>query len=118
MNIVVGEENAQPLRDRYTVLSLDTFRIAGQDHLIKSFCVVETVPLQEVKKIDQWQDLHENLMINYGRQNWNYCEQALEHLRGRWNRELDSFYQDLSQRIESRKPHGVDPAWSPVIDRK
>lgn len=118
MNIIVGEENAQPLRDRYTVLSLDTFRITGHDQLVKSFCVVETVPLQEIKQIDQWRDLHENLIKNYGRQNWNYCEQALQHLRGKWNKELDSFYTDLSERIQSRKTHGVDPAWSPVIDRK
>lgn len=118
MNIILGEETAQPLRDRYTVLSLDTFRINGHEQLIKSFCVVETVPLQEVKQIDQWRDLHENLMVNYERQNWNFCEQALEHLQGKWNRELDSFYTDLFARIQERKAKGVDPTWSPIIDRK
>lgn len=118
MNIVIGEENVLPLRERYTVLSLDMFHVAGQDNVTKSYCVVETVPLQEVKQLAQWRDLHENLMINYGRQNWNYCEQAIEHLQGRWNRELDTFYQDLLTRIQARKPHGVDPNWSPVIDRK
>lgn len=118
MNIVVGEENARPLRDRYTVLSLDTFRVAGHEQLIKSFCVVESMPIQEIKQLDQWRDLHENLMLNYQRQNWNYCEQALEHLQGKWNKELDSFYLDLAARVQSRKPHGVDPAWTPVIDRK
>ena len=118
MNIVIGEDKAQHLRDRYTVLSLDTFRVQGHEDLIRSYCVIESVPLQEMKQLDQWRDLHENLMINYGRQNWNYCEQALEHLQGKWNQEMDSFYQDLQERVQSRKPHGVDPAWTPVIDRK
>lgn len=117
MNIILGEEAAQPLRDRYTVLSLDTFQITGRDQAIQSYCVIETVPLAEIKQTEQWRDLHENLMINYGRQNWNFCEQAIEHLQGKWNRELDSFYQDLLSRVQARKDHGVDPAWSPVIQR-
>lgn len=117
MNIIMGEENAQNLRDRYTVLPLDTFRVAGSDMPVVSYCVIESVPMAEMRQIDQWRDLHENLMINYGRQNWNYCEQAIEHLTGKWNRELDSFYMDLSSRVQARKAHGVDPAWSPVIQR-
>ena len=117
MNIILGEETVQPLRERYTVLSLDTFLIKGQDQPIRSYCVIETMPLAEIKQAEQWQDLHENLMINYGRQNWNFCEQAIEHLQGKWNRELDSFYQDLLVRVRARQDHGVDPAWSPVIQR-
>lgn len=118
MNIVIGEDNIQHLRDRYTVLSLDTFRVQGREDLVRSYCVIESVPLQEMKQLDQWRDLHENLMINYGRQNWNFCEQALEHLQGKWNQEMDSFYHDLQNRVQSRKPHGIDPTWTPVIDRK
>lgn len=118
MNIILGEERAQDMQDRYTVLSLDTFIVAGHDRPVKSFCVIETVPLEEIKLMHQWRDLHENLMTNYARQNWNFCEQALEHLQGKWNRELDSFYQDLSARIQARKPYGVDPEWTPAIERK
>jgi hypothetical protein len=117
MNIILGEEHAQTLQERYTILSLDTFQVAGHDQPVKSYCVIENVPVQEIPKIDQWRNLHENLIINYGRQNWNFCEQAIEHLQGKWNKELDSFYQDLLDRVESRKPYGVDPAWSPVIER-
>ena len=118
MNIVLGEENARPLQDRYTVLSLDTFRVSGHDQTIRSYCVIETVPLSEISQILQWRDLHENLMINYARQNWQFCEQAIEHLMGKWNREVDSFYQDILTRIQARKPYGVDPAWSATIERK
>lgn len=118
MNIILGEENAQPLQGRYTVLTLDTFLVPGRDHPVTSYCVIETVPLEEIKQIAQWKDLHENLMINYARQNWNFCEQALEHLQGKWNKELDSFYQDLANRIQARKPYGVDPAWTAAIERK
>lgn len=117
MNIILGEDTVRPLKERYTVLPLDSFQINGQDQPIQSYCVIETVPLTEIKQTKQWQDLHENLMINYGRQNWHYCEQAIGHLQGKWNRELDSFYQDLLARVQARRDHGVDPTWSPVIQR-
>lgn len=116
MNIILGEENVQPLRDRYLVLSLDTFRIKTQS--VRSYCLIDNVPLSEIKQMEQWRDLHENLMVNYARQNWTYCEQAIDHLRGKWNRVLDSFYIDLLQRIQLRKVHGIDSNWTPEIDRK
>lgn len=117
MNIVVGEEKVQPLRDRYTVLSLDAFQVKDHEKIVKSFCVIETVPVHEMNQIDQWKDLHENLIINYGRRNWNYCEQALEHLMGKWNGAVDSFYLDLGQRVKDLKSHDPGPDWSPCIKR-
>jgi hypothetical protein len=46
---------------------------------------------------------------------WSYCEQALEHLRGKWGGELDSYYADLQARIERLKTQNLDNNWSPMI---
>jgi hypothetical protein len=117
MNIILGEEAARPLMERYTVLPLDTFQITGQEAATQSYCVIEALPVQDLRQIDQWRDLHEKLMINYARRNWNYCEQAIQHLMGRWNGELDTFYLELSGRIEKFKQQDPGPDWSPVIAR-
>lgn len=117
MNIVLGESQAMSLSDKYTVLSLDTFSIANHPEPVKSFCVIENIPITEMSEIESFRDLHENLMKNYALRNWNYCEQAIEHLKGRWNRELDSFYDDLFQRVQRFKTQEPEADWTPVLVR-
>lgn len=115
MNIIMGDDLAQQMGEKYTVLGLDWFSVPGSDQPIRAYCVVETVPLTDMPTLTHWRDLHENLMKNFTKQNWNFCEQAIEHLMGRWNGELDSFYQVINQRIQKRKDHGTDPDWNPTI---
>ena len=117
MNIVLGEQNVADLIDRYVVLSLDSFLIGSHPEPIKSFCVIENMPVAELAQIDVWKSLHENLIQNYQKRNWNFCEQAIEHLVGRWNGELDSFYQDLLGRVQELSRDDPGPEWTPVVSR-
>lgn len=111
MHIIFGDE-ADKLREKYTVLELDTILVDGDRRT--AYCVVETIPLQEIHRIEEFSNLHANLIVQYGRRNWNYCEQALEHLHGRWAGVLDTFYDDLGQRVQSYKSTDPGPDWDPV----
>lgn len=115
MKIIVGEENIQEIKDKYTVLQLDTFSISGK--LVKSYCLIEQVPIEELSLLQHHAELHRNLMINYDKRNWNFCEQAIAHLFGKWNQELDSFYDNLSQRIKTFKQNEMNDDWTPILDR-
>jgi len=117
MHIIFGEENTLALRQKYTVLTLDTFRLSGEPKPVTAYCVLDTVPLDEVQRLDMWQDLHENLLHEYGKKNWKYCEDALEHLRGRWQGELDSFYTDLAERIDQYKQQDPGQKWNGIRDK-
>ena len=117
MNIVLGFEQAQDLANRYVVLPLDSFQIPGRSDPVTSYCVVENAAIADLTKLESLISLHGKLMSNYGKKNWNFCEQAIEHLRGRWNGELDSFYDDLIGRINQFKERDPGPDWSPVIVR-
>jgi len=68
------------------------------------------LPLTESKK-----DLHSNLLIEYRKRNWNYCQQALDHLMGSWNKELDSFYDDLRNRIDAFSENDPPADWDGII---
>ena len=68
-------------------------------------------------QLDQWQDLHENLLAEYHGRNWRYCEDAIEHLMGRWNGVLDSFYNEISGRISQYKVQDPGKDWDGIIDR-
>lgn len=101
MNIIIGRQRANELREKYTVLELDT--IEHTDGMqIEAFCVVpaEKIPLTELPNLEQWTALHENLVKEYRKGNREFCEQAIEHLQGKFGGELDSFYSHI---VESLK---------------
>lgn len=118
MNIILGKENIDPIKDRYIILELDSFRFSSLNDPVTAYCLISDVNLETMLQLQQWQDLHSNLIKNYKQANWNYCEQALDFLRGKWNGELDSFYDELQSRIRDLKLRVIDAAdWDSVIDR-
>ena len=67
--------------------------------------------------LDRFKELHSNLMKEYQKRNWKYCEDAMEHLQGKWNGELDSFYTVLLDRIQDLKTQSLSDAWTGVVVR-
>jgi len=118
MNIVLGEENVRELRQKHIVLELDSFLIHGYDQPIVAFCVTEDLSIQSLMQSDQMQDLHQGLIRNYRKKNWDYCLDALEHLRGKWDGQLDSFYTELELRIRTLKAQPPNDAWNGIIVKK
>lgn len=97
MNIIFGEQ-AREIPDNYTLLELDTFRFSSQDKTRTAYCVVPTVPLVEFPVLEHLVKCHHDMMDAYRQQNWEYCITAAQGLAGKFNGELDSFYQDIMQR--------------------
>jgi hypothetical protein len=113
---IIFKEQLQSILEKYTVLELDTFKMAdGAKHT--ACCVIENLPIVELSQVQHFKELHENLIKNYGLKNWDFCEHALEHLMGKWGGELDSFYTDLKNRIQKLKTMTLDDSWSPIIAR-
>jgi len=116
MNIIFKENSAE-IREKYTVLDLDTFSLPdGSIHT--ACCVVENIPIMELWQTASLTELHSTLIENYAKKNWSYCEQALEHLMGKWGGELDSFYADLQTRINHFKTQDLDDSWTPIIPKE
>ena len=113
MNIIFGRDQAALLSERYTVPELDTVRINGTE--LTAFCVVESIPIMNMPKIDSMKNLHENLLVEYRKRNWNYCEHALEHLTGFWGQDLDTFYDNLRRRVAEYSSNEPDESWDSVV---
>jgi len=118
MNIIFGDTKAQELDEKYVVLELDIIKLVPGDQRIRVYGVVEGVPITEMHQIENFKNLHRELMENYAKRNWNFCEQALEHLPGKWKGELDSFYSNLYDRIQSLKTLELDDSWDSAIERQ
>ena len=117
MNIIFGTEMAKQAQDRYTVLELDTLNLVPTGETVTAYCLVETVPITEMPAVASLQDLHSNLMTEYRKQNWRYCEDAIAHLTGKWHGELDSFYTELYQRIQTFKQTDLPEDWTGRVDK-
>ena len=113
MNIIF-KTNLNGLDQKYVVLDLDTFSLPdGSKHT--ACCVIENIPIAELPITENLKELHANLIKNYALKDWNYCEQAIEQLMGKWGGEMDSFYTELLTRIETLKSIILDDSWTPVI---
>jgi len=117
MNIVLDRAYPEAVAAKYLVLELDTFRSPDDGSTVTAWAVVEKVPLEELPRIDEFRSLHQQLIENYRRQHWSYCENAIEHLRSRWFGDLASFYDDLRTRIEQNKSLDLDADWDGYIVR-
>jgi len=117
MNIIFGDNVADLARKKYTVLELDTFLFEHKDITATAYAVVEQVPLLEIANLERFTDLHENLMQEYRKRNWKYCEDAVEHLRGKWSGDLDTFYTELHERVQTLKTRSLPDDWTGVVLR-
>jgi hypothetical protein len=117
MHIIFGSAAAQQASDKYTVLELDRLRLEPLGPIVDTYCIIETVPLEEIPLLDNYCRLHAKLMDNYRRRDWNFCEQALEHLHGRWGGAMNSFYDEISQRIAKYKQQDPGEDWDGVYEK-
>ena len=117
MNIIFGKENLPTADEKYTILELDTIRILPVNQIVTAYCLVDAIPILNMPKADSMKNLHENLMINYRKRDWNYCTQALEHLIGFWGSELDTFYDNLRTRINEYKEIDPGDEWTGIVEK-
>jgi len=99
MQLIFGKDAAEQLRDKYTVLELETIDVEGKS--LEVFCVVsaEHVGIVELPTLDQWVKLHNEFLHGYATDQYNYCRQCIEHLMGKFGGELDTFYEEMLRRI-------------------
>ena len=103
MHIVYGKEQADRLREKYTVLELDTVKVEEVDKNLTLFAVVDTEKLGviDLPQLAQWVKLHEDLIRNLKKNDKNFCLQAVEHLLGKFGGDIDSFYEHVKGRFDA-----------------
>jgi hypothetical protein len=115
MNIIFGTEQADSMLEKYTVLELDIFQIGNTSETITAYCTVENLPIDQLLQVPELKIKHANMINHYRARQWVACQSELDQLIGQWNGELDSFYQEISARINQFAIQEPDSTWSPVI---
>ena len=113
MNIILENQNSEEIKQKYILLELDKVKYSSDGESISSYCVIdkEHITLQEIPLMEYNINLHNNLINNYRLKNWKFCEDAFEHLVGKFQGECDSFYNILSERIKNFKETDPGKDW-------
>lgn len=101
MDIIFGRDNAEKLRQKYTVLDLETVEKDG--HSLEVFCLIpaDKIALSDLPKMEEWIRLHNDFLEGYRNKHYNFCRQCVEHLTGKFGGEVDTFYEEIIRRIDS-----------------
>jgi hypothetical protein len=117
MHIIFGKDEALQLEKKYTVLELDLIQFGQDGPVAPAYCVIENISIPDLPRVASMRVLHENLISNYRDRDWKYCLDAMEHLQGFWGGELDSFYQNLRDRVQPFLDNPPPKSWSPIIQK-
>ena len=96
MNIIIGRQRADELREKFTVLELETINHPDGMQL-EAFCVIpgDKVSLGSMATLEQDVHLHEQLVISLKAGEQERCRSLIDGLRGKFGGEMDSFYDHL-----------------------
>jgi hypothetical protein len=102
MQIIFGKETADQLQDRYTVLELETIEKDGV--VVDAFCIVpaEKINLGEMSSLDNNINLHRSFIEGLKNNDYKLCNDLSEHLIGKFGGELDTFYQEILNRLQPK----------------
>ena len=104
MDIIFGRKNAEKLREKYTVLDLETVEKDGVS--LEVFCLIsaDKIGITDLPQLDTWIKLHNDFLNGYHTQQYDYCCQCIEHLMGKFGGEVDTFYEEILRRINEIDP--------------
>lgn len=99
MQLIFDKEHAAQLREKYTVLDLETVTKDGVT--LDVFCVIpaDKINLGELTQLDHTIKLHNHFIQAFKEGNYKVCRDLEEHLIGKFGGEVDTFYQEIIQRI-------------------
>ena len=101
MQVIFGKENAELLREKYTLLELETFEVEGKP--LETYCLIpaEKIAFSDITLLEHHTKLHNVFVDAVKAKNYKLCEDLYEHLIGKFDGELDSFYEEIKKRFNA-----------------
>jgi hypothetical protein len=101
MFIFFGDETAEKLKENYIILPLEKFEKDGKT--MRAYCVVpgDKISIAELPNIPLYKNLHSQLIDKFEQQDFKTAKDTIELLLGKFGGELDSFYQEITKKLNS-----------------
>lgn len=117
MNILFGNKEIDAIRSeaRFTILELDTIQPAPDLDTQTAYCLLSDIPMQEINDLERKVKMHHDMMHFYRTQQWDQCRELLCGLQGSWHGEVDSFYDEITKRLDDIEHQVTDTSdWDGV----
>jgi len=101
MYIIFGDQ-IEEIKDRHILLQLDDFEIGNETKT--AFCVItpDKIPPTELPETELNCRLHHVLVNALRRKDYDTAKRMIKTLRGKFGGEADSFYDEISKRIQEK----------------
>ena len=113
--IVLGPITAERLGDEYFTLELDCIAVKGKKEGVTIYTVFYNPSENEISNWKHDRDIH-NLMLRYYRkQDWEKAISLVDTLKGKFNGQMDLYYDLWLERIEEMRNAGLPTDWDGVF---
>lgn len=86
------------MSSKHTLLELETFDVKGEP--VTTYCVVPPEKIvSDLAILDTLRDLHNKFLAAFKTQDLGTCEILSQQLTGRFGGELDTFYEEIVNRL-------------------
>lgn len=92
MNIIFNKELVEELKEKYTILELDTVLQPNMIEPLTLFAVVEITNITDLSTLSFFREMHGDMIKEYKSGNWERAVELTNGLIGHFNGELDEFY--------------------------
>jgi hypothetical protein len=100
MQIVFNPASVEEIRQRYTLVELETFYVAESTVPLTAFCVVpvEKLAFTDLDKLEEQKANHQVFLNALRNSQWDLIIKYYDTVRGSFGGELDSFYGEIVSR--------------------
>ena len=113
VKIVLGTKTAQLVKDEYFVLELDCIAVKGKTQGVTIYTVLGRIDEVQASKGDV--QMHEAMLTLYRQQKFDQAIKFCQDLKGRFDGEMDHYYDAWQQRCEEMKHVGLPKDWDGVF---
>ena len=113
--IVLGPITAERVGDEYFVLPLDCIAVKGKKEGVNISTVFYNPPREQQPFWEHDRDVHRIMLDYYRRQQWSKAIALIATLKGKFNGNMDHYYDLWLERIEDMKKANLPEDWDGVF---
>jgi len=113
--IVLGPITAERVGDEYFTLPLDCIAVKGKKEGVNISTVFYNPPHEQKVFWEHDREVHDLMLEYYRKQEWSKASALVEALKGKFDGQMDQYYDLWQERIEEMKNAGLPEDWDGVF---